>query len=152
MFIIDPRAREETIAVDLIRLPVVADIAAGRGTEAFDVEPEEYLQIHSSLMPLSGPYIAFRVQGESMAPHIQTGDYAIVSRGWHRLDINDKICAVRTIDGLTLKRYIVDPRKRMAVLYPLNPSYPTIRIEEDDPDYVIVGILILTIRLYERRT
>jgi repressor LexA len=140
-------ARRRTAkAEDILRLPVVADIAAGAGIEAFDIEPEEYLVLHPSIMPAPGPYFAFRVQGESMTPHIQSGDYAIVTTSWQEMDINDQICAVRTHEGLTLKRYIIDSMRRMAVLYPLNPVYPTIRIEEDDPDYVIVGVLLLIIR------
>ena len=147
---IEKSRRGVRLARDLLRLPVVADIAAGAGIEAFDIEPEEYLALHPSIMPAPGPYFAFRVQGESMTPHIQNGDYAIVTTSWQEMDINDQICAVRTHEGLTLKRYIIDSSRRMAVLYPLNPVYPTIRIEEDDPDYVIVGVLLLIIRKYLR--
>lgn len=132
---------------DMVLIPVAADIAAGSGIEAFDVEPSEQLVLHRALLTLPGPYYAFKVDGESMEPHIQTGDYAVVTAAWHDLDIQGRICAVRTIDGLTLKRFYVEPG-HCALLIPLNPNFPVTKYAPGDPDYTIVGLLMLVIRKY----
>jgi SOS-response transcriptional repressor LexA len=135
-------------AAPLLTLPVVADIAAGTGIEAYDVEPEEYLTVDPTLMPLPGPYYTFRVSGDSMAPHIISGDYAIVTRAWHDLDIQGRVCALRTIDGLTLKRFYHHARGRYALLIPLNPAYDIVKYTPTDPDYELVGLLVLLVRKY----
>jgi len=148
MFNNDSRARGTTAKLDPLRLPVVADIAAGHGIEAEDVELVEWLTIHRSLLPVPGPYYAFRVSGESMMPYIMEGDYAVVSRSWHELDLNGQILAVRTIDGLTLKRFMFDRKKKIMALIPLNPKYPIMLFDEMSPDYTIVGLLVLMVRKY----
>lgn len=135
-------------ARDLIAIPVVADIAAGTGIEAFDVEPSEQLRLPRALLTLPGPYIAFHVEGASMEPHIQTGDYAVVTSAWHDLDIQGHICAIRNLDGLTLKRFYLDPGRHCALLIPLNPNYPVVQYTPDDPEYTVVGLLMLVIHKY----
>lgn len=144
----DTRARRVIPAGDLLRLPVVADIAAGTGIEAFDVEPDEWLTLHPSLLAVPGPYLAFKVSGESMAPYILNNDYAVVTQAWHDLDINERICAVRTIDGLTLKRFMIDKRKRFMALMPLNPLYPIMQYDEHSPDYTVIGLLVVVVRKF----
>lgn len=144
----ESRARGVMPAGDLLRLPVVADIAAGAGIEAFDVEPDEWLTLHPSLLDAPGPYLAFKVSGESMAPYILNNDYAVVTQAWHHLDINERICAVRTIDGLTLKRFMIDKRKRYMLLMPLNPLYPVMKYDDGSPDYTIIGLLVVVVRKF----
>ena len=145
---IDTRARRVIPAGDLLRLPVVADIAAGTGIEAFDVEPDEWLTLHPSLLDAPGPYLAFKVSGESMAPYILNNDYAVVTQAWHHLDINERICAVRTIDGLTLKRFMMERKKRCMALIPLNPLYPIMQYDEHSPDYTVIGLLVVVVRKF----
>ena len=145
---IDTRARRVIPAGDLLRLPVVADIAAGAGIEAFDVEPDEWLTLHPSLLAVPGPYLAFKVSGESMAPYILNNDYAVVTQAWHHLDINERICAVRTIDGLTLKRFMMESKKRCMALIPLNPLYPIMQYDEHSPDYTVIGLLVVVVRKF----
>lgn len=144
----DTRARRVIPAGDLLRLPVVADIAAGAGIEAFDVEPDEWLTLHPSLLAVPGPYLAFKVSGESMAPYILNNDYAVVTQAWHDLDINERICAVRTIDGLTLKRFMMERKKRCMALIPLNPLYPIMQYDEHSPDYTVIGLLVVVVRKF----
>lgn len=145
---IDTRARGEWLERELLRLPVVADIAAGTGIEAFDVEPDEWLTLHPSLLAVPGPYLAFKVSGESMAPYILNNDYAVVTQAWHHLDINERICAVRTIDGLTLKRFMMERKKRCMALIPLNPLYPIMQYDEHSPDYTVIGLLVVVVRKF----
>ena len=131
---------------DVIRLPVVADIAAGKGIEAEDVEPVEWLPVCRSLIDVPGPYFAFRVSGESMSPYIMDGDYAVVSQNMEDVDPDGLICAFRTIEGMTLKRYTINSTRDFSALVPLNPKYPSIPYDENSPEYVIVGRLVLIIR------
>lgn len=142
----DTRARGEWPERELLRLPVVADIAAGTGIEAFDVEPEEYLSVDPALIPYPGPYYTFKVRGDSMDPYIIANDYAVVTRSWHDLNINGRIVAVRTIDGITLKRFVINKRKRYMLLMPLNPLFPVMEYDEYAPDYTVVGLLVLVVR------
>lgn len=145
---IDTRARGEWLERELLRLPVVADIAAGTGIEAFDVEPEEYLSVDPALIPYPGPYYTFKVRGDSMDPYIIANDYAVVTRSWHDLNINGRIVAVRTIDGITLKRFVINKRKRYMLLMPLNPLFPVMEYDEYAPDYTVVGLLVLVVRKF----
>lgn len=144
----EARARGEGGERELLRLPVVADIAAGTGIEAFDVEPEEYLSVDPALIPYPGPYYTFKVRGDSMDPYIIANDYAVVTRSWHDLNINGRIVAVRTIDGITLKRFVINKRKRYMLLMPLNPLFPVMEYDEYAPDYTVVGLLVLVIRKF----
>jgi len=131
-----------------VQIPVVADIAAGNGIEAFDVEPEERITVHKSLLSVPGPYYAFSVSGESMAPYITTNDLAIVTQTWHDLDIQDRILAFRTHNGLTLKRFHIEKKRKLSLLIPLNPTYPILKYTEDDPEYTVLGLLLLIIRRF----
>ena len=140
------RARENYGSNDILSLPVVADIAAGKGIEAEDVEPVEWLPVCRSLIEVPGPYFAFRVSGESMSPYIMDGDYAVVSQNMEEVDPDGLICAFRTIEGMTLKRYTINSTRDFSALVPLNPKYPIIPYDEDSPEYVIVGRLVLIIR------
>lgn len=146
MFNINVPARARTDR--FVQIPVVADIAAGNGIEAFDVEPEEHIAVHISMLPVAGPYYAFRVSGDSMAPYITTNDLAIVTQSWHDLDIQDRILAFRTHNGLTLKRFHIEKGRKFSLLIPLNPSYPIIKYSEDDPEYTVLGLLLLIIRRF----
>jgi len=130
-----------------IQIPVVADIAAGTGIEAYAAEPAEQLTVHPSLLSLPGPYYAFKVDGDSMAPWIATGDLAIVTRSWHGHDIQNRILAIRTHEGLTLKRFFINSRK-FALLIPLNHQYPIVQYTADDPDYTVLGLLLLVLRRF----
>ena len=146
MFNINVPARARSSS--FIQIPVVADIAAGTGIEAFDVEPEERITVHKSLLSVPGPYYAFSVSGESMAPYITTNDLAIVTQTWHDLDIQDRILAFRTHNGLTLKRFHIEKKRKLSLLIPLNPTYPILKYTEDDPEYTVLGLLLLIIRRF----
>lgn len=146
MFIYNDRARvKET---DWLKLPVVADIAAGPGIDAFEVEPEEFIHVPVQALKLPGPYLAFRVHGSSMEPYIWQGDYVVVTERWHELDVNNRICAFRTHNGLTLKRFYIHGKRKFSLLLPLNPDHPVIQYTPDDPDYDLIGILVLSFRNY----
>lgn len=133
---------------DIITLPVVADIAAGTGIEAEDIEPREHISVPALLLPTSGPYYCFRVSGISMEPELHTGDYAIVAGFRFDEDYNGAICAFRSIDGLLIKRLVVDHKGKRSLLIPLNPSQPIQIYDETSPEITLIGRLITVIRKY----
>ncbi len=53
---------------DILRLPVVAHIAAGPPMEVVDEEPLEWLHVPREVLNLPPPYYVFKVEGDSMEP------------------------------------------------------------------------------------
>lgn len=132
-----------------ITIPVYADIAAGIGIEAEDLEPRESISIPKVLLSYPGPYYCFRVNGVSMEPELHTGDYAIIS-GWHyEEDYNGAMCAFRSVDGLLIKRLVYDTRGKKCFLVPANHTHPIITYDENSPDLQIIGRLVAIIRKYQ---
>jgi len=130
----------------MVRIPVVAPIAAGPAIEVVEDEPLEVIQLPLSLLTLPPPYYAFRVQGDSMSPFIIEGDIVVLSRDWRGVHLDDKICGFRTCDGITLKRLLLQPKKKTAWLMPMNHDYHPIQYDRDTPDLELVGVLVLSIR------
>ncbi|MDD4310120.1 MAG: XRE family transcriptional regulator [Candidatus Cloacimonetes bacterium] len=139
------RAREDHT---LLTLPVLADIAAGIGIEAEELEPTEYIHVDQALIELPGPYYCFKVAGRSMEPELYTGDYAIISRSYYDVDYNGRICAFRSVDGLLLKRVYFDHRGKRALLIPINPRNSIMVYDENSPEIIMIGILAAIIRKY----
>lgn len=133
-------------SIKMISIPVVAPIAAGPAIQVVEDEPLEVIQVGASLLKLPPPYYAFKVEGESMAPFIQEGDIVVLSRDWRGVDINDKICGFRTADGITLKRYLIQPKKKTAWLMPMNHGYQPIEYGRDTEDLSLIGVMVLVVR------
>lgn len=149
MYIERPRPREGSPVSDrIITLPVVADIAAGIGIEAEEIEPTEFLPIPAAILEHPGPYYCFRVSGTSMEPEFHTGDYAIISAYSFAEDYNGCICAFRSVDGLLLKRLVHDHRGKRALLVPINPTHPIQIYDENSPEIILIGRLAAIIRKY----
>lgn len=142
-------ARESTNGhPPMIKVPIVADIAAGTGIEAYDTEPHQIITIDASLLSLPGPYWAFRVDGDSMEPTLTTDDIAIITRSWHELDYNGMICAFRNDNGLLIKRVYVAPNAKFGLLIPVNPRHQILKYDRNSPDLILLGILVASIRLH----
>lgn len=136
----------------LIRIDVEASIAAGPPLEVIvdPDEPKEQLYVPASLLFLPPPYYAFRVEGDSMSPSLEEGDYVILSRDWREIDIDGRICAFRTADGITLKRIVLQPKQKKGWLFPINhQEYTPVEYTRDTPEIVMIGVLILSIRKYQ---
>jgi SOS-response transcriptional repressor LexA len=147
MYTID-RAREDHLIPHTVSIPIVASIAAGPAIEPVEDQPHQLIQVPVSLLTLPPPYWAFRVEGESMSPHIIQDDIVVLSRDWHSLDLHDRICGFRTPDGITLKKLMVQHRKKTAWLMPLNHSYQPQEYTRDTQDLTLIGVLVLLIRKY----
>ncbi|MCK9556765.1 MAG: S24 family peptidase [Candidatus Cloacimonetes bacterium] len=142
-------ARENPPGAGVLTIPVYADIAAGIGIEAEDLEPTESISIPSeAITNIPGPFYCFRVNGVSMEPELHTGDYAIIS-GWQfDVDYNGYFCAFRSVDGLLIKRLVYDHRCKRCLLVPVNPTHPIIEYDEHSPDIKIIGRLVAVLRKY----
>lgn len=146
MLLYNDRARER--GAPMISIPVVADIAAGPGIEAEDLPPQELISISQDSLHLPGPYWAFRVSGISMEPELHAGDIAIVTRDWYSIDYRNRICAFRLQDGLVIKRLLMPAKSKTAYLLPINIAAPIITYNPDDPDIIMLGVLVAVLRKY----
>jgi len=134
---------------DFIRLPVVANIAAGTPLEVFeDQSPSEYIDVPKSMLNLPPPYFVFKVDGDSMAPDIQPGDYVILSQDWRGIELDGRICGFRTSEGITLKKVKFQPKEKITWLIPLNHKYDPIPYTGDTDDLILFGVMITLIRKF----
>ncbi len=135
-------APQDTIANDVIQIPLYGKIAAGLPIEAVANETET-ISVPAS-MTGNGQYYALLVEGDSMInAGILNGDTVIIRRA---NQANDGDIVVALIDGydVTLKRL----RKRASsiALEPANPAYETRIFTTDRVE--IQGILSGLMRSY----
>jgi len=134
---------------DFLRLPVVARIAAGPPLEAIEQEPEEWIEVSRQVLSLPPPYYVFRVEGDSMEPVIQEGDYVVLSRDWRGLKLHGRICAFRTWEGITIKKFLYQAKLKAAWLMPINHSkYDPVVYTRDTEELQMIGVLCVLIRKY----
>jgi len=134
---------------DFLRLPVVARIAAGPPLEAIEQEPEEWIEVSRQVLSLPPPYYVFRVEGDSMEPVIQEGDYVVLSRDWRGLKLQGRICAFRTCEGITIKKFLYQAKLKAAWLMPINHSkYDPVVYTRDTEEIQMIGVLCVLIRKY----
>lgn len=139
---------QEELSPQLVSIPVSCPIAAGFPLSAIEDEPIEILHIPASLLHLPPPYFAFKVEGESMSPYIMDGDIVVLSRDWREVKLNNRICGFRTLDGITLKKLVLQPRQKTAWLMPLNHTYEPTPYNKDTEELNLFGVLVLSIRKY----
>ena len=135
---------------DTISVPIVGEISAGEPAELFYEAPYSSLDLPRALLSFAPPHIVFRVSGDSMAPHVLPGDLVVCSQDWREVDVSGKIMAFRCEDGITLKKLVEDYKRKVTMLVPLNSHYEPMIYSEGDPDIVMIGILDLCIRRYNR--
>ncbi len=135
---------------DTISVPIVGEIAAGEPAVLIYEEPWRVVDLPRGLLSFAPPYVVFRVSGDSMAPFVLPGDLVVCSEDWREVNTNGKIMAFRCEDGITLKKLVEDIKRKVTMLVPLNSHYEPMIYIEGDPDIVMVGILDLCIRRYNR--
>jgi SOS-response transcriptional repressor LexA len=117
---------------DFWYLPISAEIAAGDPLPFnYDEDPMHYVPIAKSQLSNPADCDVLRVNGNSMEPKIEHSDLVVIKREQDLWSCNNKIVAVRTADGLTLKKLVLDINKNTACLVPFNPNYPIIIFDED---------------------
>jgi len=134
-----------------ITLPIAGDIAAGSPLEI----PDQYGMSGEIELPktyLSGNprnYIVFQVNGRSMEPIIQHADIVIIKANpiWELAD--NQVAAVRTTDGVTLKKVQIDHQREQVILQPFNLDFPVLILDSDwNSDASLIGTIALQLRLY----
>lgn len=144
-----PRARDTIISKSpMVQIQIVAEVCAGDGLEAIESEDPELIAVPANMLPLPGPYWAFRVVGNSMLPELRPGDVVIVTKNWYDLDYNNKVCVFRTGDGLMIKSVYIAPKAKFGLLIPYNSTYPVLKYDKNDKDLELLGILVTLIRHY----
>lgn len=149
MFISDI-AKPEPLEADqaITSIPIYTDIAAGAPYPATYGEPLEVIQLPTKLLTHSGPYLAFKVNGQSMEPLIMHDDYVVLTQNWKGLKLSGRICAFRTSDGITLKTMHYDKKSRCTFLFPVNQKFSYTVYDKTDPDLVLFAVLLVSIRKY----
>ncbi|MDP2173327.1 MAG: S24 family peptidase [Candidatus Cloacimonadaceae bacterium] len=134
-----------------VNLPIVGDIAAGSPLEI----PDQYgmsgeIELPKSYIP-GNPrnYIVFQVNGRSMEPIIQHADIVIIKANpiWELAD--NQVAAVRTSDGVTLKKVQIDHQREQVILQPFNLDFPVLVLDSNwNSDASLIGTIALQLRLY----
>ena len=141
---------DASILDDVITLPIVAEIAAGEPVEAILDEPLGHIAFPTRLLHFPPPYYVFSVKGKSMEPYIMNKDIVICSQDWREVDLDGKIMAFRTADGITLKKMVIDAKNRITWLMPINHEFAPKPFDQDSEELVMIGILDIAIRAYNR--
>ena len=129
-------------------LEVAGHISAGEPLHDIrEYEPLELLPISQRLLSNPNKYYCFVVNGDSMTPEIEHGDYVILSkRNTFDDDLDGKIVAVNSSDGFTLKKLVIDHQNRLSILFPLNKNHNYIIL---DDRHKIVGVMKMIIRMFK---
>lgn len=153
--IISPnRSKQDETEIDTtqsITLPIVGDIAAGEPIEIIDQYGMSG-QIDISRTYLKGNpknYIVFQVNGRSMEPLIQHADIVVIKSNpiWELA--NNQVAAVRTNDGVTLKKVQLDHQREQVILQPFNLDFPVLILDSDwNSDASLIGTIALQLRFY----
>jgi len=125
-------------------IPLTGDIAAGNPLP-FKVDDDPIQHIAIPKKKLQNPSICevLRVNGDSMEPKIEHSDLVVIRREDDYFKCQNKVVAVKTSEGLTLKKLVIDFEKDSACLVPFNQKYPILFF---DNECEVVGYLILIIR------
>lgn len=126
----------------LYRIPIIGTVRAGAGGLALeDLEGYEMADVHNP-----EDYYFLRVVGDSMAPHINEGDLALIRK---QDDVESGELAVVVIDGDegTIKKIIKKPST--VILQAFNPEYPPRVFAGSELDGIhIAGKVVRTVRIW----
>lgn len=134
----------------ILVLPIFGDIAAGLPVESHDVEALKYVEIPKAyLFDQENTYLALKVSGNSMSPQIMNDDIVVIHKRFDIVNLNGRICACQTPDGITLKKIQFDEVKKRVILKPLNQDYDVIILEEAELEsFRILGEMALQFRVF----
>jgi len=107
---------------EMVKIPLVGAIAAGRPIEA--IEEKETLAVPKNLLARSGEHFVLRVKGDSMINDgVFNGDKVII-RKQNEAENGDMVVALINQEEATLKRFFKEKDKIR--LQPANPSFKPI--------------------------
>jgi repressor LexA len=122
---------------DVLKLPVVGEIAAGQPIEAYQ-DATETLEVPRSLQARDDSYV-LRVRGRSMVDAlIDDGDFVVVQPQATAQD-GDIVVALLEDNGVTLKRFYRE--KERIRLQPANPEMDPIYATELQIQGKVVGVI-----------
>ena len=125
------------VEADLLRLPVLGEIAAGQPIEAY-AEGAESLDVPRSLQARPDSYV-LRVRGKSMVDAlIDDGDFVVVQPQATARD-GDIVVALLEDNGVTLKRFYREGSRIR--LQPANSSMEPIYATEVQVQGKVVGVI-----------
>lgn len=134
-----------------VNLTIIGDISAGPREDIIDCRDlGESLELPRSLLPgQTDKYMAFRVNGHSMEPNILHEDIVVIKQELDWEIANERVCAIRADDGVTLKKVELDPTNRRIILQPFNLDYKVQIIDSDQGlEAFLIGVLSLQLRLF----
>jgi len=134
-----------------VNLTIIGDISAGPREHIIDCRDlGENIELPRSLLPgQTDKYMAFRVNGHSMEPNILHEDIVVIKQELDWEIANEKVCAIRADDGVTLKKVELDPTNKRIILQPFNLDYKVQIIDSDQGlEAFLIGVLSLQLRLF----
>jgi phage repressor protein C with HTH and peptisase S24 domain len=144
-------AQPEQVSARVLVLPVEGQIPAGppQPVDA-DFDMTKYVEIPRVYLQGSPDnHLAFIVNGKSMEPNISHGDIIVVRIETDWFAVENKVCAVRNEDGITLKKVVLDPKKKRVILQPFNLDFKPLILDSGyDPAIALIGPMVLQFRLY----
>ncbi|MDE0094039.1 MAG: transcriptional repressor LexA [Gammaproteobacteria bacterium] len=140
--IVHPKFNPPKNAENISQLPVVGLVAAGSPILA-EEHVERYVDISKEMFSPRADYF-LRVQGDSMTGvGIMDGDLLAVHK---TTDVrNGQIVVARIDDEVTVKRFQLE-EDGMVCLYPENPWFQRIVVDEDTASFEIEGISVGLVR------
>jgi SOS-response transcriptional repressor LexA len=132
-------------ANDYWYLTIQGDISCGEPMPFNEDDEELLIPISKAKLQNPNDCDILRVNGESMYPDIEHADLVVIRKESSWEVCSNRIVAVRNDDGLTLKKLVMDERKRTAMLVASNKKYFPILVDES---CVLCGYLVLLIRHY----
>ncbi|MCK4956664.1 MAG: LexA family transcriptional regulator [Candidatus Cloacimonetes bacterium] len=129
-------------------MPILAPVSCGSPQSIEEAEPDEHIMIDTlSLAGNFNDYFAFYASGDSMYPHIASGDVVIVKQenDWGKAD--ERICVVRVNTEVTLKKVITYSERNEILLQPLNKDFSPIIINPENTENVLlIGIAVMAVK------
>jgi len=145
-----PDADEET---PYIEVPCVrGSLSAGKGLEADDTV-EMRIAFRKDWITRKGNPSAMsviRVEGDSMAPSLLSGDLVLVNHDRNYVDYAGGLYALSVNGALLIKRLEADPRGKIIRVKCDNPHYETITLDPERDQVLIHGKIIWYGREIER--
>jgi SOS-response transcriptional repressor LexA len=134
-----------------ITLPMLGYISAGIPVEGIEDDSMQFIEIPKTfLTDITTQYCVLTVNGRLMEPSINNGDIVVIQRRNDWYNLSGKICAVRTRDGITLKKVQFDEVKKQIFLVPINNNFDIMAFSEEELEGVqIVGSMVMQFRVFK---
>jgi SOS-response transcriptional repressor LexA len=141
----------QLVANRTILLPLAGQVAAGVPMPIPETwEVSDFVEIPRIYLAGSPEnHFVFQVNGRSMEPNISHGDIVVIRYEVDWQTVENRVCAVRNEDGVTLKKVVIDHATYQVILQPYNLDFkPLILDPNRDSAVALIGPMVLQFRLY----